>query len=91
MFATRPPAAARIELRPETRTQCLAQPCCSREDDGTISALLLIAAGMYIAGTVDDIAMAPTAARRYNARFENVAIVPQLNAHGGGVAVLGRF
>jgi hypothetical protein len=62
-----------------------------RNNDGTAGALLLIGAGMYIAGTVDDIAMAPTAARRYNARFNDVMIVPQLNPHGGGLALLGRF
>jgi hypothetical protein len=61
-----------------------------RDDEGTASALLLIAAGMYIAGTVDDIANAGAAARRYNARLE-VSVVPQVSTRGGGLALVGRF
>ena len=44
----------------------------------------------YIAGTVDDIAMASTAARRHNSQF-NVTVVPKLNQNGGGLALVGRF
>jgi hypothetical protein len=60
-------------------------------NDGTIGALLLIGAGLYVAGTVDDIAMAPTAARRHNTRFANVTIVPQITQRGGGFSLVGRF
>jgi len=60
-------------------------------DDGTAGLLMLIGAGMYIAGTVDDIANASGAARKYNARFQDVTLVPTMNAHGGGMALSGRF
>lgn len=60
-------------------------------DDSTVSLLLLAGAAMYIAGTVDDIATSGRAARKYNSRFENVNVVPQLTANGGGLAVVGRF
>lgn len=58
-------------------------------DTGAVLALL--GAAMYIAGTVDDIATAGHAARKYNSRFQNVNVVPQLSAHGGGVSLVGRF
>jgi hypothetical protein len=61
------------------------------DDDDTANTLLLIGAGLYVAGTVDDIATAGSAARKYNARFENVTLVPTANKHGGGFALVGRF
>ncbi|MBA2542090.1 MAG: hypothetical protein H0V17_20790 [Deltaproteobacteria bacterium] len=62
-----------------------------QDGEGTIAALLLVGAGLYVAGTVDDIATASGAARKYNTRFENVTVVPTANAHGGGVSLIGRF
>ena len=62
-----------------------------QDDESTIAALLLAGAGLYVAGTVDDIATASGSARQYNSRFENVTVVPTANAHGGGVSLIGRF
>jgi hypothetical protein len=60
-------------------------------DEGAAAGLMLVGAGLYIGGTIDDIATAGSAARRYNSRFENVGVVPTMNAHGGGVSIAGRF
>jgi hypothetical protein len=59
------------------------------DHEGTASGLLLIGAGAYIAGTVDDIVNASSSAREYNTR--NITVVPTLNAHGGGLAIGGTF
>lgn len=61
------------------------------DDEGTASMLLLLGAGAYVVGTVDDIATASSSARAYNTRIENLTVVPTLNAHGGGLAIGGRF
>jgi len=64
----------------------------SETDNGDGAALMLLAgAGLFVAGTVDDIATAPSAAREYNHRFEDVQLVPMMNAHGAGVGLVGRF
>ena len=63
----------------------------SNNDDGTAGALLLVGAGLYVAGTVDDIATAGAAARKYNSRFENVSLMPMLQHGGGGFSLTGRF
>jgi hypothetical protein len=60
-------------------------------DEGAAAGLMLVGAGLYIGGTIDDIATAGSAARKYNSRFESVGVVPTLNAHGGGVSLAGRF
>lgn len=62
-----------------------------QDDEDTASMLLLIGAGAYVVGTVDDIATAASSARAYNTRIENLTVVPTLNAHGGGLAIGGRF
>ena len=61
------------------------------DDEDTAGVLLLVGAGMYVAGTVDDIATAGAAARKYNARFRDVTVVPTANANGGGLSLVGRF
>jgi hypothetical protein len=53
--------------------------------------ILLVGAGLYLAGTIESIATAPGAARRYNHRFQNVAIVPMLRRGSDGIAIAGRF
>jgi hypothetical protein len=64
----------------------------SETDNGDGAALVMLAgAGLYIAGTVDDIATAPSAARDYNHRFQDVHLVPVMNPHGGGMGLIGRF
>ncbi|MBA2542091.1 MAG: hypothetical protein H0V17_20795 [Deltaproteobacteria bacterium] len=60
-------------------------------EDRKVDVILVISAGLFVAGTIDDIATAPFAARKYNARFENVTVVPTANEHGGGVSLIGRF
>jgi hypothetical protein len=54
--------------------------------------LLFGGAGLHIAGTIDDVATAPRAARRYNARHERI-VVPVVNPAMGsfGLAFSGRF
>jgi hypothetical protein len=56
-------------------------------------ALLLGGAGLYVGGTIDDIATAPGKVSRYNEdqRFHNVALVPMVRSNSGGLAVAGRF
>ncbi|HEU0037134.1 MAG TPA: hypothetical protein VFQ53_41275 [Kofleriaceae bacterium] len=51
--------------------------------------LIIGGVGLYVAGTVDDIATAPKAVREYNNR--QLMVVPVANAHGGGFAIAGRF
>ncbi len=63
----------------------------NNSDDTTAGGLLLVGAGLYIAGTVDDIATASSAARKYNSRFQDITLAPTANPHGGGFALLGRF
>lgn len=61
------------------------------DDVGTGTGLMLLGAGLYLGGTIDDIATAGSAARKYNARFDNVGVIPTMNQHGGGLSVVGRF
>lgn len=61
------------------------------DNEGPASVLLLLGAGLYVAGTVDDIGTAASTARAYNARFQDVAVVPTVSSNGGGFAVMGRF
>jgi hypothetical protein len=60
-------------------------------ESGLAPVLLIAGAGLYIGGTIDDIATAPGKARRYNHRFENVSVVPVVRHDSGGFAVMGRF
>ncbi len=60
--------------------------------ESKVAPVLVIAGiGLFVGGTIDDIATAPRAARRYNHRFDNVSIVPVVKHDSGGVAVMGRF
>jgi len=54
-------------------------------------AVFIAGAGLYVGGTIDDIVTAPGAARRYNHRFENVAIVPMIRGDNSGFMITGRF
>jgi len=63
----------------------------SNHDDFTPGLLMLAGVGLYIGGTLDDIATAPRAVRDYNSRFENVQLVPVINQNGGGMSLVGRF
>lgn len=61
-------------------------------DEDTAGILLLLGAGSYVVGTVDDIGTAAATARKYNERrFKDVTVVPTANANGGGVSLIGRF
>jgi hypothetical protein len=53
-------------------------------------ALVVIGAGLYVAGTIDDIVTAPGKARAYNHRTE-ISVVPLVRKDSGGVAIVGRF
>lgn len=63
----------------------------NNNNDEAAGTVLLLAAGLYVAGTVDDIATATSTARAYNTRFQDVAILPSITQHGGGVSLTGRF
>ncbi|HEY0482731.1 MAG TPA: hypothetical protein VGD37_34655 [Kofleriaceae bacterium] len=58
---------------------------------GPAAGALLLGAGLYVAGTIDDIATAPSAARRYNQRFSGLAIVPMVRRDAAGVVLGARF
>ena len=58
-------------------------------DWGSVGLSAVLGAGLFVAGTVDDIAQAKTAARKYNEK--QVMIVPTTNTHGGGLALVGTF
>jgi len=51
------------------------------------------ATGLYLAGTIDDIVMAPRDARRHNERPHHVTVVPLVRPddHGFGLAAAARF
>ena len=53
--------------------------------------LLFTSLGLYAGGTIDDVVTAPGKARRYNHRFQNMAIVPVIRADTSGFAITGRF
>jgi hypothetical protein len=54
-------------------------------------ALMLGGAGLYVGGTIDDIAAAPGKVRQYNQRFQNVVVAPMIRADGSGLMIAGRF
>jgi hypothetical protein len=58
---------------------------------GLAAALMLGGAGLYVGGTIDDIATAPGKVRRYNERFHDVALVPMIRGDSSGLTVAGRF
>ena len=58
--------------------------------DSPTGARALGGAGVILAGAIWDIATAPSAARRWNARHA-LAITPTATAHGAGLAVGGTF
>lgn len=58
---------------------------------GLAAALMLGGAGLYVGGTIDDIAAAPGKVRRYNQRFQDVAVVPMIRGDSSGLMIAGRF
>jgi len=54
-------------------------------------ALLLGGAGLYLAGTIDDVVRLPGAVRRYNAGLRSVTLAPMVQRDGAGVMIAGRF
>ena len=62
------------------------------ENSGGPTVLLISAAGLWIWGTVDDIATAGAGVREYNRGLvSDVAVVPIVRSDGGSVALTGRF
>ncbi|HEX7836096.1 MAG TPA: hypothetical protein VF469_01470 [Kofleriaceae bacterium] len=65
------------------------------EDDcntsGPITGAALLALGLYIGGSLDDLVTAPGDARRYNQRFQSLAVVPMVRPDSGGLLLTGRF
>jgi hypothetical protein len=53
--------------------------------------IALGALGLYAWGTVDDIATAPRAVRRYNERLRNVTLVPMVRRNTAGVVLSAQF
>jgi len=60
-------------------------------DPSVGTTLLIVGAGLFIGGTIDDIVTAPSRARRRNQRFESVGIAPVLTSRSAGFALGGRF
>ena len=58
---------------------------------GLAAALMLGGAGLYVGGTIDDIAAAPGKVRQYNQRFQNVVVAPMIRGDGSGLMIAGRF
>jgi len=54
-------------------------------------AIGLTSLGLYLAGTIVDIATAPAAARRHNRAVREVTIGPALHRGGAGVSIAGWF
>jgi hypothetical protein len=48
-------------------------------------------AGLYIGGTIDDIAAAPGKVLRYNQRFQSLAVAPMIRGDSSGLMIVGRF
>jgi hypothetical protein len=61
------------------------------EDSGGPKLLALGALGLWIGGTIDDIATAPGRVRDHNRRVTGLSIVPMVRSDGGSVALAGRF
>jgi hypothetical protein len=64
---------------------------CSGSEVDVALALALAGTGLYVGGTIDDIATAPGRARSYNHRFQNVAVVPMIRRDNSGFMITGRF
>jgi len=58
---------------------------------GFAAALMLGGAGLYLGGTIDDIATAPGKVRQYNQRFQNVVIAPMIRGDSSVLMIAGRF
>lgn len=64
---------------------------CPAGDDPVVgTAIVFLGAGMFVAGTVDDIITAPRRVQRLN-QAHNVAIAPIVTQHSAGLALGGRF
>jgi hypothetical protein len=63
----------------------------SRDGAAGPGAELLLGAGLLVAGTVADIATAPSAARRHNRELRRLAVAPMIHGGGGGLVIGGRF
>jgi hypothetical protein len=64
---------------------------CHDENDDLAAIALLGGLGLYIAGTITDIATAPSAARRHNRERHALTVAPLVQAHGGGLMIGGAF
>jgi len=61
-------------------------------ESGFAPVLMVAGAGLFIGGTIDDIATAPGRARRYNqGLLSDVTVMPVLSRDVGGMAMTGRF
>lgn len=60
-------------------------------DSGGPAILAVGALGLWIGGTIDDIATAPGRVRAHNRRVSGLAIVPVVKSDGGSVALTGQF
>jgi hypothetical protein len=60
-------------------------------DDTGGAMIALAGVGLFIAGTIDDIATAPGRVRKRNARLAGLAVAPVVTQHSAGFALGGRF
>jgi len=63
----------------------------SRESDAIAAVLLVGGAGLYVVGTIDEIATAHGGARHYNHRIQGLAIAPLARRDSAGLAITGQF
>lgn len=52
---------------------------------------LYVGIGLYLVGTLDDIATAPGAARAANQRHRDIALAPMIRRDTSGLMLTGRF
>lgn len=65
---------------------------CDDECSSAAGGVVLIGgAGLYLAGTIDDVVRIPGAVRRYNEGLRGVTVVPAIQRDGGGLLIVGRF
>jgi hypothetical protein len=62
-----------------------------RSNETLAVGLLILGAGLWATGTIDDIVQAPKRVARINAQRRAYAVVPIASADSVGVAVIGRF
>jgi len=64
---------------------------CSNDHDAKLEAALWAGVGLYVAGTIYDLATSASAAREHNHRLRGFALAPVVHGDSRGLALTGRF